>query len=144
MHNQWQRKYTANNFQLTGAPAEKLFREKDFYFFKKLYSILQISAETCVIKYMKLLFLLKVNFIKFQDQPAILNKYSAFILNALAFLSPYFYICKHKCINEEGVLCDNWKSSFLPLLIFDCRTFLRRVGDDSEQKSSIDQSELEK
>ena len=63
-----------------------------------------------------------------------LIKYSAFILSALAFLSPYFYICQHKYINEEGVLCDNWKSSFLPLLIFDCRTFLRPVGDVSEQK----------
>ena len=29
--------------------------------------------------------------------------------------------------NWRGCLCDNWKPSFLPLLIFDWRTFSRRV-----------------
>ena len=29
--------------------------------------------------------------------------------------------------NHRGCLCDNWKPSFLPLLILDWRSFLRRV-----------------
>ena len=48
---------------------------------------------------------------------------------------------------KRGCLCDNCTPSFLPLLIFDwrtCRGELEHGGDDSQQKISVDQSELEK
>ena len=40
----------------------------------------------------------------------------------------------------RGYLCNNWKPSFSPLLIFNWRTFLKSAS----KKSSVDQSELEK
>ena len=51
-------------------------------------------------------------------------------------------------ISLRGCVYDNWKPGFLPHLIFEQRTFLRRVtahwSRGQAKKSSVDQSELEK
>ena len=56
------------------------------------------------------------------------------VLNYLKIYAPssevslkLFMIETLNIVNFRGCVCDNWKSSFLPHVIFNWRTFLRRV-----------------